>query len=170
MFKKGKIVAYPTDTSFGLGVRADDVSGLEELYALKHRPVNKFCSLMVKDWDMLREFAEVPADLPMDFFTKRPRTVILKPKQCLPMSPYWPKEGVGFRVATIPSIADAIDYPVTATSANFSGQVPIYQASKITEQWGSEVTLIREGDILDDSVPPSEIWNYTDAKNPKQIR
>ena len=59
-FAPGIITAFPTNTSFGLGVRADDKAMLKQMYALKNRPAGKFFSLMVKDWAMLREFAEVP--------------------------------------------------------------------------------------------------------------
>lgn len=170
MFKPQIVVAYPTDTSFGLGVRADDILGLEALYALKKRPISKYTSLMVKDWDMLQQFAYVPAALPLDFFTQKPRTVILKPKPSLPKSPFWPSRAVGFRVATRPEVAEAIDFPVTATSANLSGRPNIYDPQEIAEQWEGAVVLFPGSPKLDDSVAPSEIWDYTEPENPKKIR
>ena len=170
MFRQSLIVAYPTDTSFGLGVRADDASTLQALYELKQRPTSKYTSLMVRDWTMLAQFAEIPSQLSRDFFTAKPRTVILKPTQALPRSVFWPESGVGFRVATLPEVAAAIDYPVTATSANLSGQPNIYDPQQIKAQWGSAVVLFPGSDTLDDRVSPSEIWDYTDPANPVQIR
>ncbi|NCP67272.1 Sua5/YciO/YrdC/YwlC family protein [bacterium] len=170
MFANGKIVAYPTDTSYGLGVRADDEEMLDRLYEIKKRPVTKFTSLMVKDWQMLNEYAEVPEILTEKFFTASPRTVILKPKESLPKSPFWPDHAVGFRIATRPAVASAINYPVTATSANLSGQSNIYDPSKIVGEWGSEILIFSESPVLDDSISPSEIWDYTVPNKPKRIR
>jgi len=170
MFKKGNITAYPTDTSFGFGVRADDKSGLDALYALKNRPATKHTSLMVKDWQMLCEYAQVPSEIDEAFFVDEPRTVILKPTAKLPQSEYWPVNSVGFRIATVPEVAAAIDYPVTATSANLSGEPNIYDPKQITAQWGSKVVLFAGSQKLDSSVSPSEIWDYTDPAQPKRIR
>ncbi len=170
MFAKGKIIAFPTDTSYGLGVRADDPEMLQAVYDLKKRPTNKYCSLMVKDWSMLREFAEVPSELPLDFFTARPRTVILKPTDKLPLSKFWPQSGVAFRVAPLKEVAVAIEYPISATSANLSGENAIHDPRAIKSQWGSVVLLFDFAPRLSDLVPPSEIWDYTTPQSPIQIR
>lgn len=170
MFAKDKIVAFPTDTSYGLGVRADDPEMLQALFDLKKRPINKYCSLMVKDWSMLREFAEVPLELPLDFFTAKPRTVILKPTNKLPLSEFWPQSGVAFRVAPLKEVAVAIEYPISATSANLSGENAIYDPQAIKSQWRDCVSLFDFAPVLDDLVPPSEIWDYTDTLNIKRVR
>lgn len=170
MFAKNVIVAFPTDTSYGLGVRADDPEMLQAVYDLKKRPANKFCSLMVKDWNMLREFAEVPAELSLDFFTVKPRTVILKPTNKLPLSEFWPKQAVAFRVAPLKAVAAAIEYPVSATSANLTGENPIYAPETIKSQWGSLVSIFDFAPVLSEGVPPSEIWDYTNPQSPIQIR
>jgi tRNA A37 threonylcarbamoyladenosine synthetase subunit TsaC/SUA5/YrdC len=143
---------------------------LQALYALKKRPSSKYCSLMVKDWDMLCEFAEVPPELPIYFFSVKPRTVILKPTTKLPLSEFWPKGGVAFRVAPLKAVAAAIEYPVSATSANLSGQEPIFDPEEIKKQWGGSVSLFSFAPLLDGSVVPSEIWDYTTATAPVRIR
>lgn len=170
MFTAGLIVAFPTDTSYGLGVRADDEVGLQTLYALKKRPAHKYCSLMVKDWMMLKQFAEVPSALPKDFFTDKPRTVILKPKPALPKSEFWPETGVAFRVAPLPAVAAEIDYPVSATSANLTDEPPIYDPALIKAQWPKQVVLFEPSPVLDSTVKPSEIWDYTNLNAPQQLR
>ena len=119
MFQKGEIWAYPTDTSFGLGVRADDFEMLEALRKLKQRPSDKFFSLMCRDFEMLKAFAEIPGQwqgktFDTHFFFECPRTAILKPKKKLPVSPFWLKEKVAFRVSTIPAVAKHIIFPITA--------------------------------------------------------
>jgi L-threonylcarbamoyladenylate synthase len=168
MFEKGTIWAYPTDTSFGLGVRADDVETLERLQELKSRPDKKFFSLMVKDFEMLKMFAEIPKEITENFFLDKPRTVILKPTPLLPISKFWPKGKVAFRICTIDEIAEEIEFPVTATSANISGKEPIFDIEKIKNDFQNQVKIFDRWKILPIK-NPSEIWDFT-ISEPKKIR
>ncbi len=163
MFKKGEIWAYPTNTSFGLGVRSDDETGLQNLADLKSREKNMFFSLMVADLAMLKNFAEIPPELEKNldtFFTQKPRTAILKPTAKLPKSVFWPAEKVAFRVSTIPQISREIKFPVTATSANISGEPAIYNVQEIREIFGDQVKVFTEIPVLPE-VKASEIWDFT---------
>ncbi len=169
MFEKNTIWAYPTDTSFGLGVRSDDESGMEQMHALKQREVGKFFSLMVRDEAMLYEFAEVGDDRDwLGWFMEKPRTAIFAPTKKLSQSKYWPKEKVAFRICTIADIAQYIEVPVTATSANFSGEPSIYSVSEIQKKFGHQVKCYDE--ILElPIIPASEIWDFTE-RVPNQLR
>jgi L-threonylcarbamoyladenylate synthase len=160
MFDFGQIWAYPTNTSFGLGVRADDCATLQKLFDLKGREAGKYFSLMLRDLDMLRYFAEVPVGFPENYFTEKPRTVLLRPRPVLLESSFWPSDKVAFRVSTIPEVTKAIEYPITATSANFSGEPPIFLTQKIRDQFGSAVEIFPGFSQLSEN-EPSEIWDYT---------
>jgi L-threonylcarbamoyladenylate synthase len=168
MFGTGEIWAYPTDTSFGLGVRADDIAGLKNLQKLKKRSSEKYFSLMVRDMEMLREFARVPADFSDNFLTEKPRTVILQPTGKLPKTGFWPSDKVAFRVCTLPGVAAEIDFPVTATSANFSGEAPIYLVNELRDQFGKLINIFDQEKELP-KVQPSEIWDFTELQV-QQIR
>ncbi len=161
MFQYGEIWAYPTDTSFGLGVRADDPDTLQRLFECKRRVAGKYFSLMVRDWNMLHDFAEVPSCLEKDFFFEKPRTVILKPKNSLPASSFWPLEKVAFRISTILEVAEVIEYPITATSANISGDEPIFESDQIQKQWSDKIMIFPGFESLS-FTPPSEIWDFTE--------
>ncbi len=162
MFKKGQIWSYPTDTSFGLGVRADDKDGLLNLMKLKKRSGDKYFSLMVRDWEMLLEFAVVDeSKLDKSFFISCPRTAILKPQKKLPKSSFWPSDKVAFRVCTIPEIAKKITYPITATSANISGFSSIYKIKDLEKQFNKDIKIYKKlGDLPE--IPASEIWDFTE--------
>ncbi len=168
MFETGTITAFPTDTSWGLGVRADDPIGLDALADLKRRRGEQMFSLMVRDMEMLREFAEVPDDFPEDYFFEKPRTAILKPTEKLPQSLYWPKDSVAFRVTTIPEVYEQIMYPITATSANLTGYPSIFSATEIKNQFGVSVDIFPGFETLPQN-PPSEIWDFT-VQPPQQLR
>ncbi len=162
MFKKGEIWAYPTDTSFGLGVRADDEKGLDLLMKLKQRSGDKYFSLMVRDWEMLKKFAKIDETrLGKKFFTDYPRTAILEPQKKLPKSKFWPTDKVAFRLCAIPEIAKKITYPVTATSANISGKESIYEINFLKEQFHKDIKIYKKlGDLPE--VSASEIWDLTE--------
>jgi L-threonylcarbamoyladenylate synthase len=169
MFNFSEIWAYPTDTSFGLGVRADDAAGLKRLAALKGNREGKYFSLMCADEKMLRTFAHVPEDFDVyDFFFTKPRTAIFQPTQELPQSKFWPNDKVAFRVSTIPEIAKQIEFPVTATSANKSGEEPIFTIEKLREVFDYAINIYNKIPKLPQK-PPSEMWDFT-IHPPKQIR
>lgn len=169
MFDKGKITAFPTDTSWGLAVRADDSDGLKKLAELKGRKEGQMFSLIVRDLDMLREFAEVPDGFPVDFFSEKPRTAILRPKKKLPKSRYWPDNGVAFRVATRIEISEQIKYPVTATSANLTGELAIFSAEEIREKFGDRVVVFPGFEKKLEERSASEIWDFT-VEPPRRLR
>ncbi len=160
MFEKTIIWAYPTDTSFGLGVRADDERGLEKLAKLKGRSAKKFFSLMVKDFEMLKKFAEVPREMNESFFLDSPKTALLKPKDILPRSPYWPDDKVAFRISTIREVAERIEYPITATSANLGGGNPIFDVERLKRTFRTRVRIVPNFSTLPEA-EPSEIWDFT---------
>ncbi len=169
MFEKGKITAFPTDTSWGLAVRADDLQGMDNLAELKGRKDGQYFSLIVRDMEMLREFAEVPVDFPEDFFTEKPRTAIFCPTDELPKSKYWPEKSVAFRVTTLSEVAEQINYPVTATSANFTGEASMFSAEEVREKFGATVVVFPGFEKKLEERLASEIWDFT-QDSPKRLR
>ena len=169
MFNFNEIWGYPTDTSFAIGVMADDVDGLLKLARLKGGRFGKYFSLMCADEKMLRDFSRVPDDLNVrNFFFASPRTAILEPSNQLPKSRFWPDDGVAFRISTIRDLALKIDFPITATSANLTGQNPIFELSELQRIFGDNIKVYNRISKLTQR-DPSEIWDFT--KNPpKQIR
>jgi len=165
MFNLNEIWAYPTDTSFGLGVRADDFLGLERLQKLKGRSKEKYFSLMVRDFEMLKNFVIIPQNhnLTENFFFEKPRTVILQPTKKLPKTKFWPEKKIAFRICTISEIAQKINFPITATSANISGDAPIFDIKKIKKIFGNQVMIYDKIKKLP-KISPSEIWDFTEKK------
>lgn len=160
MFEVGTIWAYPTNTSFGLGARCDDLKSLARLKKLKNRSEEKWFSLMVRDWEMLKKYAEVPENITPDWFTDKPRTALLKPKKLLPQTTFWPTGKVAFRICTIPEVAQHIVLPVTATSANLSGEDPVFCTQNLFDNFGNQVQIYAQsGDLR--TKDPSEIWDLT---------
>jgi L-threonylcarbamoyladenylate synthase len=127
---RGEIVAYPTETYYGFAVRALDVAALERLFALKGRGENKASALVVADLAMFGELcAEIPA--PALALAKAhwpgPFTLAVPARSGLP--PAIVTDGcVAARVSSHPlahALVSAVGEPITATSANPSGEPPI---------------------------------------------
>ena len=163
-FQPKTIWAYPTDTSWGLGVRADDAPTLQRLAELKDRSAEQFFSLMVRDWEMLQQFAHVGEFLTADFFSL-PRTAILPARESLPKSKFWPSTAVAWRVCQRADVAAQIDYPITATSANKHGEPSLFDPAEISAIF-PEVKIFSAEKLPVCSA--SEIWDFT--QDPPQRR
>ena len=171
MFDLNEIWAYPTDTSFGLGVRADDEKGLQKLFELKGRGSGQYFSLMCADFEMLKRFAKVPENIDKHFFFEKPRTAILSPTSKCPKSLFWPEQKVAFRISTIPEVIESIKnqkIPITATSANFSGESAIFSIKTLREKFGDQIFICDKIPELPER-EASEIWDFT-GEDAKRIR
>lgn len=133
---RGEIVAYPTETFYGLAVDALNVTALERLFALKGRGENKASALLVSDLAM---FAELCRDIPQPALelAKRhwpgPLTLAVPARDGLPAAIV--TDGcVAARVSSHPvaqALVVAVGRPITATSANPSGAAPVRRADQL---------------------------------------
>jgi L-threonylcarbamoyladenylate synthase len=133
---RGEIVAFPTESSYGLGVNALSSRALLALFALKGREPGKPPPILISDEAMLKLLVtRVPARARqlMARFWPGPLTLVLPALPSLP-EPLVAEGGVGVRRSPHP-IADELvrvfGGPVTATSANLSGQPAALRADEI---------------------------------------
>lgn len=123
------LIVYPTETVYGLGADALSEDAVLKVYVVKNRPLSRPISIAVSDMDMLGAVAVV--DEAARAFIKRflpgPVTVILPVKSCLPeiitggtglVGIRWPAHEIAL------AIIARLDSPITATSANVSGEIP----------------------------------------------
>ena len=134
LIKGGDLVAFPTETVYGLGADGFNVEAYKKIYEVKGRPDNKPLSLLVSDIDMIDKIAVISslAEKLIEKFMPGPLTLILNQntnsKFQIPNS----KLTVGVRMPdneiTLALIKSA-NVPIAAPSANFSGQAPPITAS-----------------------------------------
>jgi L-threonylcarbamoyladenylate synthase len=167
--KKGCIVAYPTETFYGLGVKSDLEDSLKKLYDIKKRARDKGMPLIFGDQRLLPLVARSVNQntlLLMESFWPGPLTLILRSKKNI--SGYI-TAGTGKVAVRIPgksfalSLAQKADFFITATSANLSGMTPAQDAETVVRYFGDEI------DILIDVGPtpgglPSTIMDVTGRK------
>ncbi len=87
VLKKGGIVAYPTESFYGLGVIANDEAAVKKLYRLKKRPLEKAMPVIVGNNDVLKAIVKsIPpqAEKLMENFWPGPLTMIFEAKDTLP--------------------------------------------------------------------------------------
>jgi len=127
VLRRDGIIVYPTDTVYGLGGDAFSDDAVLRVYEAKNRPLGKPISLAVSDTEMLCAIARVD-DLALDLigrFLPGPVTVILESRSCIPSLLTGGTGRIGVRIPAHDlalGIIRSFDSPITATSANISGE------------------------------------------------
>lgn len=126
-FDRGDVIAFPTDTVFGLAVIYDDKEAIEKLKRIKNRDAHKPLPMMCSSIDMMEEVADLSMDarkIAKHFFPGA-LTMILNKKKHIPDYVTNGFKTIGIRIPNYEGILKLIDYigkPLLVTSANISGQ------------------------------------------------
>ena len=136
ILKGGGIIAYPTDTIYGLGADIFNQIAVKRVFALKDRNFNKPLSAAVAGFEMIEEIAELSQNqkVLLKQLLPGPITVLLKKKKEVSNLITANSELIGIR---FPSNQQAIEivkmakFPITATSANLTGQEEVFRAQDI---------------------------------------
>jgi L-threonylcarbamoyladenylate synthase len=147
---RGQIVAYPTETFYGLAVDAADPAAIERLYALKGRGAEKALSLIVAG-DMLAGLvSEIPAVAArlISAHWPGPLTLVLPARPGLPAGLV--DDGcVAVREsphALARALVQGLGRPITATSANRAGQPPARTAAEVRAAFAQGCLVLDGGE------------------------
>jgi L-threonylcarbamoyladenylate synthase len=158
----GGIIAYPTETVYGLGARYDDDEILGRLYNLKKRPTDKTMPLIigaVSDLDLLVEHITDSAGKIMETLWPGPLTLVFRAKKGL--SAYIIREsGIALRMpgeSFALKLVRTVGMPITSTSANISGMPPARDALTAARYFGLEVDMIIDGGASPSDTPSTII-------------
>lgn len=143
VLKKGGVVAYPTETFYGLGVLASNPQAIDRLFRIKKREKDKPISILIASVNELQNWAsEVgeKAQKLIEAFWPGPLTLVFK--ACQGVSPeLTAKTGkIGLRISSEPNALEMITKlggALTATSANLSGEKPALTALEVDSQIGT---------------------------------
>ena len=161
ILKAGGLVAFPTDTVYGVGTLAFDGTAVESIYAAKDRPVDKAIPILIGGLeDLDKVTAEVPpiaAKLAAHFWPG-PLTLVV------PKHPHLPDAvsatpTVGVRVPDHP-VARALlraAGPMAVTSANISGEDSPKTAEEVNRQLNGRISLILDGGETPGGVPSTVV-------------
>ena len=146
MIAGGKLVAFPTETVYGIGANFLDTKAVDRLYEVKHRPKNKPFSVLIADTRALDTLGVI--------LSERARNVIKK---------FWPgpltivafndkKEKIGVRMPNSRVALDLIKesrVPIAAPSANISGEKPALSGEDVISSMQDTVDMILDGGAVE---------------------
>ncbi|CAK9800762.1 Threonylcarbamoyl-AMP synthase [Anthophora quadrimaculata] len=139
LLQQGEIVAFPTDTIYGLAGIVSDNSSIEKLYKIKGRDENKPLSISINNANMIKLWGVVD-HLPKELLTTilpGPYTIILKRTENLNPAFNPNHDTVGIRIPNfsfINCVAEIVG-PLALTSANVSNEPNCIHASEFKHLW-----------------------------------
>jgi len=151
ILKQGGIVAFPTDTVYGLGAEANNQQAVARVYRVKERPRNIALPLLLANISQIGEVAEpVPpiAWLLAHNFLPGALTIVLPKSNLVPDIITAGGITVAVRVPahSIPiALARGLGAPIVGTSANVSGKPSALTADEVYSQFGSKIDLVIDG-------------------------
>lgn len=150
ILRDGGLVAFPTETVYGLGGNALNADSSKKIYAAKGRPADNPLIVHVSRPEDASSFAETGSlyEKLADVFMPGPLTVILPKKPNVPDSTTGGLSTVAVRCPSHPvarALIEAAGVPVAAPSANLSGRPSPTCAAHVTEDMDGRIPMIIDG-------------------------
>jgi L-threonylcarbamoyladenylate synthase len=151
ILRQGGVIAYPTETFYGLGVDTRNETAIQRLFAVKGRDFrNPIPVIIGSQTDLPYAVTEIPPvaqDL-MTRFWPGPLTLIFAASAAISPRLTAGTGKIGIRVSSHPIarlLAQKLSFPLTSTSANRSGQQECITAQEVYEKIGADLDMIIDG-------------------------
>lgn len=147
LLRRDGIIAYPTDTLFGLGCLISRKKAVDRIQALKRRDPRKPMSILCADFEMLCRYTrhlDTPTFRLLKQLLPGPYTVLLPASREVPRY-LQNKQTVGLRIpdhAFCRALTHLLDEPIITSSASLEGEAPIQSAWEIEEELGHALDLV----------------------------
>ena len=151
ILKDGGLVAFPTETVYGLGGNALDEQAAEKIYAAKGRPSDNPLIVHIAEFEALNKIAaEIPEEAKMlaDAFWPGPLTMIFQKTDLVPMGTTGGLNTVAVRMPDHPvalALIRAAGGYIAAPSANTSGRPSPTKAEHVIEDMDGKIEMIIDG-------------------------
>ena len=151
IIRRGGLVAFPTETVYGLGANALDARAIERIYEAKGRPASSPLIVHVADLDMARAMASewpVLAQALAERFWPGPLTIVVRKAACVPGEATGGLNSVGIRMPSHPVALELIrraGVPIAAPSANRFMHISPTTAAHVRSGLGDRVEMILDG-------------------------
>ena len=150
ILQKGGVIAFPTDTVYGLGADAFNPIAVERIYEIKNRPKQQPLPLLIADIEQLTTLANPITEIAW-FLARRfwpgGLTLVLSKADSLPAY-LAPGPTIAIRVPNhlvCLALIQRLGNPIIGTSANISGQPAALTAEEVGQQLGEKIDLIING-------------------------
>jgi tRNA threonylcarbamoyl adenosine modification protein (Sua5/YciO/YrdC/YwlC family) len=159
--RDGGIIAYPTDTTYGIGCSIFNKKGIERIYQLKQRERKKPFSFICPSLSEVARYAKVEngAFKILKRYLPGPYTFVLEAAREVPDLLLTRQKTVGIRIPDnriCLEIVQALGNPVITTSANIAGEEPEGNPVAIDMHFGTRLDLIVDGGVLTTDVSSVE--------------
>ena len=151
--REGGVIAYPTDTTYGIGCSIENKRGIERIYLLKQREKKKPFSFICADLSEVAHYARVSnyAFRILKRFLPGPYTFVLEATSIVPDLLLTRQKTVGIRIPDnriCSDIVKELGKPIITTSANRSGDEPIGDPYMVERELGNELDMVIDGGFL----------------------
>jgi L-threonylcarbamoyladenylate synthase len=151
ILKSGGVIAYPTETFYGLGAEACNLEAVEKIFSIKGRDFQNPIPVIIGDRGQLPQWVlHIPdlAEKLIEKFWPGPLTLVFQASSLLPPRLTAGTGKIGIRVSNArlaTALAGSISCPLTSTSANLSGAAECIRIDEILDQLGNRVDAIVDG-------------------------
>jgi L-threonylcarbamoyladenylate synthase len=161
LFRDGEIVAFPTDTVYGLGADPFQASGIIKLFEAKGRDSNKAIAILIGSMDQASLITDHMPEMAIrlcEVFWPGGLTVIVPRKNTLPEL-ISNTDRIGIRMPNHPVTLEMLKTfgPLATTSANLSGKPDAVTAQDVFDQLNNRVPLILDGGKCPGGTPSTVI-------------
>lgn len=152
--REKELVAFPTETVYGLGADGLDPEASAKIYAAKGRPSDNPLILHISKQEQIEPLVmEIPqaAKKAMDAFWPGPMTIILKKSEIVPMQTTGGLQTVAIRMPNHPialALITESGCPIAAPSANTSGRPSPTRAEHVYEDMNGKIPCILDGGMV----------------------
>lgn len=150
--KKGELVAFPTETVYGLGGDALNISAIQKIFEVKGRPIDNPLIVHINSLDMLEHVVYITedAELLIERFWPGPLTLILKKKDIVPGITCANLDTIAVRMPNHDIALKLIKkagVPIAAPSANLSGKPSPTSISHVMEDLNDKINYAIDGKV-----------------------
>jgi L-threonylcarbamoyladenylate synthase len=160
LLQENEVVAFPTETVYGLGANALSTIAIEKIFKAKGRPSDNPLIVHVSSRDMLDKLL-APEKVPLQYeellnhYWPGPLTILVPKPKCIPESVTAGQPTLAVRMPAHPIAKRLIElcgFPLAAPSANTSGRPSPTSASHVLDDLGDRISMIIDGGSCDSGV------------------
>ena len=151
ILQQGGLVAYPTDTVYGLGACMADIAAVDRIFQVKGRPKGMALPVLLANRTQIEEIVtsvSPAARLLADAFFPGALTIVLPKSDAVPDIITGGGKTVAFRIPNHPvpiALIKQLGKPIVGTSANLSGLNSALSAAEVMKQIGDKIDMVIDG-------------------------
>ena len=166
--KNGGLIAYPTETVYGLGADPHNAEAVQKIFTAKGRAEDKGIILLIRGVDDLSTLVGVAsptAQTLIRVFWPGPLTLVFRANPDLSPTLLGGRDTIALRHSSSPiatQLLTSLGAPLTSTSANRSTEPPARSACEVENALGDHLDLILDGGPSDSTFPSTLVDVSTD--------